>query len=241
MQKIILYIISDSIGNTGLTLANAFTAQFPDIDFEFQRHPFTRTLSLLSGLLKSAQRDDAVIVHTFVDPDLSDYVTQFSLEHNLSAIDGISNSIAVIQKKSGFDPIRIPGGNHNLNQSYFDKIEAIEFAVRYDQTADVTGLSKADIIILGAPKTSKTALSLFLAMQNYKVANFPLTVDTQIPKELFKIESQKIIGLKNTSATLNTETELITNLYKKIKCLVIDVADRSIEETATLITESLSN
>lgn len=156
------------------------------------------------------------------------------------------------------------GAQHSLNQKYFDRISAMEFAVMYDDGKDPKGFLEADVVLLGVSRTSKTPLSLFLANKNLKVANLPLVPETHIPKEIYEIDPKKIIGLTNDPSVLNEirrqrmiayglnpdttyssmdsinkELESAQALYKKLGCYVINVAHRSIEETAALILEHL--
>lgn len=263
-KKMAVFIISDSIGETAYNLATAATVQFPDVEFDYQRFPLTKTTSLLAGILEQAKRADAFIVHTLVGKGLAAYVNEFCAENQLCVLDGMSKLIQTISSKTGTTPLLQAGRNHKLNKTYFSRIEALEFAVTYDDGKDPTGFLKADIVLLGVSRTSKTPLSLYLANKNYKVANLPLVPQTRIPEELWQVDPKKIFGLTNDPQVLNNirrerlvtyglnpetnysnlnniEAELAfaEKLYHKIDCLVINVSNKSIEETATLITESL--
>ena len=152
------------------------------------------------------------------------------------------------------------------DKEYFNRIEALEFAVTYDDGKDPAGFLKADLVLLGISRTSKTPLSLFLANRGYKVANLPLVPKAQIPAEIYKVDPNKIFGLTNDPEILNgirrermisygldpdthysnidnieSELNFANELYKKLGCPVINVAHKSIEETAMIITESLDN
>ncbi|KRL38452.1 pyruvate, water dikinase regulatory protein [Liquorilactobacillus uvarum] len=264
-KKLSIFIISDSLGETGYNLAQAAYVQFPGIDFKLTRFPLTKTTSLLGGILNQAKRADALIIHTFVDPHLSEYVTSFCKNNKLSVLDALSPMIDMIKGKTGSNPLGKAGLNHNLNETYFNRIKALEFAVTYDDGKDPSGYLKADIVLLGVSRTSKTPLSLYLANKNLLVANLPLVPKAKIPDEIWKVDRQKIIGLTNDPKILNNirrermltyglnpdtnysnvdnieaELEYANDLYKKLGCLVINVSNKSIEETATLITESLA-
>ncbi|GAJ25485.1 ATP/GTP-binding protein [Liquorilactobacillus sucicola DSM 21376 = JCM 15457] len=263
-KKISLFIISDSLGETGYNLAQAAAVQFPNIDFKLHRFPLTKTTSLLGGILTQAKRADAFIIYTFVDQKLSEYVSSFCTANSLCSLDALSSLLETIQQKTGAQPVRQAGLNHNLNETYFHRIKALEFAVTYDDGKDPSGYLKADIVLLGVSRTSKTPLSLYLANKNFLVANLPLVPKAKIPDEIWQVDRQKIIGLTNDPKILNNirrermltygldpdtkysnvnnieaELEYANDLYKKLGCLVINVSNKSIEETATLITESL--
>ena len=246
-----VYIISDSLGETGNNLAQAAIVQFPKADFKVHRYPLIKTISILTGILHKAVRENAIIVHTFSDSKLSD-------------IDALSGIINLLAERTGDEPLHKAGINHNTDHAYFKRIEAIEFAVTYDDGKDPSGFLKADIVLLGVSRTSKTPLSLFLANRGYKVANLPVVPKTHIPDQLYQVDPKKIFGLTNDPSILNNirrermisyglnpdttysnmdniqaELDFAMELYKKLGCPIINVANKSIEETATLIMESL--
>ncbi|PWG00766.1 pyruvate, water dikinase regulatory protein [Levilactobacillus bambusae] len=264
MKQLDLFVISDSSGETALTVAQTALSQFPSLKVNFQRFPFIQTTSILNGILKLAGQKQALIFHTLVDPALSNLVITFAREHHLAEVDCLQPAMHTIQALTGEVPESVPGLVHNLTDTYFDRIAAMEFAVAYDDGKDPAGLLKADIVILGVSRTSKTPLSLFLANRNLKVANLPLAPQTQVPKELWEVNPNRIFGLTNRPELLRKirqermisyglpvesaysdthkiqeELDYADQIYKKIGCLVIDVSNKSIEETATIIMESL--
>src|SRR5690625_3955838 len=89
-----------------------------------------------------------------------------------------------------------PGIVHQLDEDYFKRVEAIEFAVKYDDGRDSRGITRADLILIGVSRTSKTPLSQYLALKRLKVANIPIVPEVDPPRELFNLEStKKCIGL----------------------------------------------
>ncbi|HJE15647.1 MAG TPA: kinase/pyrophosphorylase, partial [Lapidilactobacillus dextrinicus] len=169
-----------------------------------------------------------------------------------------------VSKRFELEPTHEAGALHHLNETYFDRISAMEFAVLYDDGKDPRGFLEADVVLLGISRTSKTPISLFLANRNIKVANLPLVPQAHIPDELYQVDPKKIIGLTNDPKVLNNirrermiayglnpdttysdmdaikkELAFAKALYRKLGCYVINVANRSIEETATLIMEHL--
>lgn len=261
-----VYIISDSLGETGYSLATAAAVQFPKVKFNYRRFPLTRTKEKLQQVLNQAENDNALIVHTFVNPNFSAYVNEFGEKHDLTILDGMSNLIHAMQEKSGDQPLGQPGRNHKLNQTYFKRIDALEFAVTYDDGKDPAGFLKADVVLLGISRTSKTPLSLYMANKNYRVANLPLVPQAQLPKEIWQVPKKKIFGLTNDPQVLNSirrermityglnpdtnysnldniqaELAYAQDLYQKLGCTVINVANKSIEETATIIIEQLED
>lgn len=176
----------------------------------------------------------------------------------------MSNLTEAIEQKTGQQSKEDPGNMRRLDQHYFDRIAAIEFAVKYDDCKDPRGLLEADIVLIGISRTSKTPLSSYLANQNYKVANVPLVPEIPIPAELTQIPRNRIIGLTNSpeklsairkvrlksigldeSSSYSSENRILEELdygyriFKQLGCRVIQVEDKAIEETAALIIEKV--
>ncbi|UQS86535.1 kinase/pyrophosphorylase [Nicoliella spurrieriana] len=265
MKKLNVYIISDSSGETAFSVARIAVSQFPDVDVNYQRFPFIQTKSILTGILKMALADNAIIFHTLVNDELSSMIRTFTAQNGLYNSDCLQNSLNVISERTGDRPVRVPGLVHDLNEKYFDRIAAMEFAVANDDGKNPGGLTKADIVILGVSRTSKTPLSLYLANKNLNVANVPIAPNTQLPQEIWDVDPNRIFGLTNTPKALKKirrarmvayglspdtpysdpvhikeELKYAKNLYNKIGCVVINVFNKSIEETATIIMESLN-
>ena len=259
-----VYIISDSVGETANKLSQAAMSQFPTTDFNVSRYPFVRGEGTLLSILEQAKNENAMIVHTLITDGLSKIACDFCQEHNLFCFDLLNPMVDEIVKRTGSTPSKEPGALHQLNGNYFHRIGAIEFAVKYDDGKDPKGFLEADIVILGVSRTSKTPLSMFLANKNLKVANLPLIPESHIPDQLWKVNPKKIVGLTNDPELLNSirrermiayglnpdttysdrdrineELEFAQNLYEKLGCLVINVATKSIEETAAIILDTL--
>lgn len=150
-----------------------------------------------------------------------------------------------------------------MDEKYFGRIEAIEFAVKYDDGKDQHMLHEADLVLVGISRTSKTPLSIYIANKMYlKVLNIPLVPEVEPPKELFEIPKKKIIGLTNSIEMLNKirtervrciglkngsnysslsriieELNYAEKIMKKLGCPIIDVSQKAIEETAQVILE----
>jgi regulator of PEP synthase PpsR (kinase-PPPase family) len=151
-----------------------------------------------------------------------------------------------------------PGARATLNETYFKRMEAIEFAVKYDDGVGARGLEEADVVLVGVSRTSKTPLSMYLGYLGHKVANVPIVKGIAPPPELFKAPPEKIVGLtidaerlaeirhvraramgasKQYAELLEVYEELdeAAAVHRRLGCPVIDVSDLSIEETAARI------
>ncbi len=261
MKKISIYVISDSVGETAQQVSRASISQFDISDnYEIKRFPYVMDIESLKNILNNAKNEDAIVVYTLVNETLLNIINKFCKDEGLSHIDLMTPLFREISKKTNIKPKREPGLIRKLDEGYFKRVDAIEFAVKYDDGKDSKGILKADIVLLGISRTSKTPLSMYLANKNIKVANVPLVPEIPIPKELFEINPKKIIGLTNTPEKLNgirkerlkalglsssssyanlerilQELDYSEQIMKKVRCPVIDVSNKAIEETAEII------
>lgn len=260
-----IFVISDSAGETASKLAAASMAQYPTVDFSLFRRTFAKEEDKLKRALEDAKRENAMVLHTIVNDRLVKIANDFFEEHNMYHFDILTPPVAEIERLTGIAPTREPGALHHLNENYFKRIEAMEFAVKYDDGKDPRGFLEADVLLLGVSRTSKTPLSLFLANKNLKVANLPLIPEAHLPKQLWETNPKKIVGLTNDPDILNgirkermrtyglpadtsysdiekirKELAFANDLYEKLGCVVINVASLSIEETASMILNALN-
>ena len=264
-KEVNIIIISDSAGDTAFNNAVAAAAQFPDAQINYRRYPFIINKEKLEDTFAEiVQYPNLLLIYSLVKDEMQIPVIRFVREHQIQSVDILSPAIESIQKLTGLKPQQRIGAQHKMNQKYFDRISAMEFAVMYDDGKDPKGFLEADVVLLGVSRTSKTPLSLFLANKNLKVANLPLVPDTHIPKEIYQIDPKKIIGLTNDLSVLNEirrermisyglnpdtsysnidaikkELDSAQKLYDQLGCFVINVAHRSIEETAAIIMNHL--
>src|SRR6056297_2292937 len=260
MQNLNILAVSDSIGETAEQISRAVLRQF-DIDNQnIIRFSHTDEIEKIDKILKEAEKLNAVIVFTIVIDDLKKYITEKSKDRNIIAIDVITPLMNPLMEYFGLKPKETPGLLREMDERYFRRVEAIEFAVKYDDGKSTRGIKEADIVLIGISRTSKTPLSMYMANQNIKVTNFPIVPEVEPPKEIFEIKPKKIIGLTANPEHLNRirkerlkalglkdnasyadlnriveELEYSTKLMKKIGCKVIDISNKAIEETAGII------
>lgn len=261
MEELKVYIISDSLGETGEVVVRAALSQFKTDNYEFNRYSHIKDLIKLEKIMKQASKEEnALIVYTLVNEKLVKFVKEYAKGCNMVTIDLISPLIDALSQKLNNEPTRRSGAIRDLDDAYFSRVAAIEFAVKYDDGKDPRGFFEADVVLLGVSRTSKTPLSMYLANKNIKVANLPLVVESEPPKEIYKIPAKRIIGLTNTPEKLNEireerlkslglpknsnyaclsrildELEYADKIMKKIGCPVINVSNKAIEETADIV------
>ena len=250
-----LHILSDSTGETAARLVAALEAQFPEQPFEEVRHPQIQTLDDLRLAVSRAKGRPAVMVYTFVDRELRESMRALCRSARLHYADLLGQPIDSIAKVSGMTAKMKPGARPPLNSAYFKRMEAIEFAVKFDDGVG-SGLRAADIVLVGVSRTSKTPLSIYLGYLGHKTANVPVVKGIEPPPELFEIDPLKVIGLTIDAERLAEirsarvrgmggknrryaelyeiyeELEQAAALHRRLGCPVIDVTGLSIEETA---------
>jgi [pyruvate, water dikinase]-phosphate phosphotransferase / [pyruvate, water dikinase] kinase len=266
-EKTHIYVLSDSIGETAELLAKAASIQFDQyLIGEIHKYSFVSEKYQFDEIIEKASMHKSMIVYTLVKSESREYLASQSAKRNVVAIDALGPIIKVLAYLSKSEPKREVGLNRKLNDEYFEKVESVEFAVKYDDGKDPRGILKADIVLLGVSRTSKTPLSMYLAYRNYKVANIPLVPEVSPPKELFEISPKKIIGLTNDPEKLNSirierlkdmgmksnstyanmdrilsELDYAHQLFTKLRCPIINVSAKAIEETASIITSIVSH
>src|SRR5437763_650296 len=189
-----LHMISDATGETAQRLVQALEAQFPDQEFLEIRHPRVESIADLQLAVDRMKGRPAVVVYTLVEAELRDSMRALCRKAKLHYCDLLGHPIDAVAKVSGQAAKMKPGARPPLNDAYFRRMSAIEFAVKYDDGVG-SGLNDADIVLVGVSRTSKTPLSIYLGYLGYKTANVPLVKGIEPPPELFTIEQSKIVGL----------------------------------------------
>src|SRR5213594_4402819 len=263
-QPVELHVISDSTGETAARLVLALEAQFPDQAFEEIRHPRVEAVEDLALAVNRAKGRPAVLVYTLVKPEWRDEMRRLCRRAKVHYCDLLGHPIDAVARVSGQAARMTPGSRAPLTPAYFRRIEAMEFAVKYDDGVGA-GLDEADIVLVGVSRTSKTPLSIYLGYLGHKVANVPIVKGIEPPKELFELDPTKIVGLtihanrlaeirrarvRNLGANNRRYAELAevydeldeaAAIHRRLGCPVIDISELSIEETAQRILRTVES
>src|SRR5437016_6925700 len=189
-----LHVVSDATGETAARLVQALEAQFPDQEFVEIRHPRVESEQDLQLAVNRMKGRPAVVVYTLVKPEMRDCMRTLCRRAKLHYCDLLGQPIDAVARVSGMSAKMTPGSRPPLNSAYFKRMEAIEFAVRFDDGVGA-GLHDADIVLVGVSRTSKTPLSMYLGYLGYKTANVPVVKGIEPPLALFEIDPTKIVGL----------------------------------------------
>ncbi|MDQ0197885.1 pyruvate, water dikinase regulatory protein [Neobacillus ginsengisoli] len=263
-QREVVYVVSDSVGETAEFVVKAVATQFNGGQIDIRRNSYVDDLEDIEDVILLAKKAHSIIAYTLVVPALKEYLDRRATEEGILAVDLLSPLMNAFVTRFNKQPHHRPGLMRKLDEEYFRKIEAIEFAVKYDDGRDPRGITKADIVLVGVSRTSKTPLSMYLAHKRFKVANVPLVPEVPPPDELFEIPRKNCIGLIISPDKLNEirkerlkalglasqanyasferildELDHAEKIMKRVGCPVIDVSNKAIEETAGLILEVL--
>ncbi len=256
----IVYIISDSIGETAEFVVNAVASQFNSGNVTVRKEPFLTNVERLKQVIKEASQVNSMIAFTLVMPELRQAVYEEAKKYNLPIVDVLGPMLEGFSKIMPADPRLEPGLVRRMDEDYFRRVAAIEFAVKHDDGQDPKGLLQADVVLVGVSRTSKTPLSMYLAHRKLKVANYPLVPEVEPPQELFWIPKNKIIGLtihpdilrEIRTERLNTlglkaranyasmerileELEYARRIMRRLNCPVFDVSNKAVEEVASKV------
>lgn len=265
VDNLTVFIVSDSLGETAEGVARAALSQF-DVHARLRRFPHVDGDEALNALLTSIRETPphALVVYTVVITHLRDRLRTELDALRVPYLDVMGRALDAIEAMLGRAPTHSPGLTHRLDEGYFRRVEAVEFAVKYDDGKDPRGLRLADVVLLGVSRTSKTPLSMYLANRRLKVANVPLVPEVDLPPELSQVPAERLIGLTIDPQSLQLirqvrlqaiglpegspyadlgriEEELVYahGVFRRLGCRVIDVTHRAVEETAARVLEVL--
>ena len=260
-----LYLLSDSVGETVLRVSRATTIQFENwSELEFRTHFNLVSKAQIDQIIAEARLHESCFIYTLVAEDLSSHLAELLAMHNIPALDIMGPALDIVGGLLESKPMYSPGLTYKLDASYYERIEAMEFAVRYDDGKNPRGFLAADLVLIGVSRTSKTPLSMYLANRGFKVANLPLILGGFVPEELEQVPKERIIGLTISAEKLlqvrqerlkelrlppevsyaqkgqiEKELQAADALFQRLDCQVIDVTYKAIEETASKISELL--
>ena len=264
MERQPIYIVSGGSGETAQRMVQAALTQFTKGESSslVRRFQNVRSFEDLDRVLGMAGDKRAVIVHTTVSQELRTYLAVRCAELRITQVDLFGNLLDTLTLYLRERPEEKAGSFHAVGDKYFRRIEAIEFALKFDDGIDMTGLASADIVLVGISRTSKTPLSMYLAMEGFKVMNVPLVPGVPLPPELAPIPQGRIVGLTIQADRLQEirayrlkrlgaqgsadsysdlgrimdELAYADEVFKTHRRWpVLDVTGRSIEETAGLV------
>jgi len=260
MKQFELHLVSDSTGETVSSVARAATVQFDDIEPREHIWSLVRTKGQLDKVIAGIKANPGVVMYTLVDKDLRDLLKAECLKLSIPCIPVLAQIIAELTTYLGIESSHLPGRQHELDEKYFSRVDAVNFTLSHDDGQMTWELQEADIIIIGVSRTSKSPTCMYLAHRGFKAANIPFVSGCPLPPDLEMLKKPFIVGLTISTDRLiqirksrlqslkqeedtnyvdleKVEAEILESrkLFTKNKWPVIDVTRRSVEETAAQI------
>jgi regulator of PEP synthase PpsR (kinase-PPPase family) len=190
-----IYIISGGIGASAEQLVHTVLAQFPEDAVAISTLGNVRELAQIEGVLRQAQCDGCLVVHTLINPQLRSALIALAAELGVEAIDLLGPLAGWVTRKLGTPPLGQPGLYRQLHREYFDRVSAIDFAIAHDDGKNPRDWPQAEAVLVGVSRVGKTPLSFYLAVLGLKVANYPFTPPIPFPPALFELNPRRVIGL----------------------------------------------
>ncbi len=256
----VLYIVSDATGETAYRVTRAALTQFKDHLVDIRWRQGTRTVEQVKEIVCEAAQTNALIVHSIVIPELRQAILDESRIHDVPIHDVIGPALLHLSDWLGDQPAHRPAVLNQINESYFQRITALEYAVRHDDGRNAGELDRADLVLVGVSRTSKTPLSIYFAYRGWMVGNVPLVMGIEPPDILFRLPRSRVVALTvraDRLATLRSKrqrrlhmkgsydsTDSIGEELRHAREIIarggwptVDMSIKSIEEAATEILE----
>jgi len=259
-----LHLVSDSTGETLRTISKAAIVQYGEVRAIEHLHPLVRTDKQLERVLNEVEQAPGIVLYTIINRELGRALEASCARLKLPCVPILDPIMQVFDSYLGAPHSPVVGGQHVLDADYFRRIDALNFTMLHDDGHVPDDLDKADIVILGISRTSKTPTSIYLANRGYKTANIPLVLGLPLPPQIEKPTKAFVVGLvanperiaqirRNRVMTMADrqlgdyvdrdqiakEVAFSRALCQRHGWPLIDVTRRSIEETAAAIIQSL--
>lgn len=255
-SPVTIHILSDSLGETADAVARAAAAQFPAGTFRTERLPKITTVEELNSCVELHCGEECIFFYTLAEADLRSAMTLIVQRMGVKAVDIMGPGVELLASVSNQVPRGIAGTMRTPDEAYFDRIEAMEFAIKHDDGQHPEGLLDADVVLIGVSRTSKTPLAMYLAAKGFRAANVPLVAGSTPPEELFSVDPRRVFGLISSVETLleirmrrmdelgsyipgyaereqvECDLEEAYAIIRRIGCLIVRTDKRAIEETA---------
>lgn len=194
-HKFFVHLVSDATGTTLLGLSRACLAQFEGIEPIQKFWPLVRTPKQLEKIITQIQDNPGPVIFTLVDKTMRKRLQERCEELGVPCVAVLDPIIRGLSSYLGKHAKGVPGLQHAMDDAYFRRVEAIDFAMRFDDGKTLSGLKEADVILVGVSRTSKTPTSVYLARRGIKCANIPLVPGVEVPPEKFDLKHPFYVGL----------------------------------------------
>ena len=255
-----IHLVSDSTGETLNAMARAVCARFDDVLPIEHIYALVRSPQQLERVLQEIEGTPGVVLHTIVDKNLRSALEQGCRDLEMTCVAALDPLVGALARYLGASLSTRVGAQHALDHDYFNRMDALNYAIGHDDGQATKDLESADVVLVGVSRTSKTPTCIYLAHRGVRAANVPLVPGADPPAQLFSLKRPVIVGLtvspdrlihirRNRLLNLNqsrgssyTEAEAVRDeiirarrLFERHGWPVIDVTRRSVEETAAAV------
>ena len=259
-HKFHLHLISDATGETLYSIAKATCAQFSGVEPIEHVYALVRSTKQLDRAMLGVAENKGVVMCTMMNTDLRAALEERCNDLGVPCIHVLDQVLSALGAALGTEISHKTGGQHEMDAEYFKRMEALNYTMQHDDGLGVEDLGKADIVLLGVSRTSKTPTCIYLAHRGIKAANIPIVPQIELPEaietlkvplvvglvsspdRLVKIRRNRLLSLKQDPDTdyvdleaVRSETAFARQLFARQGWPVIDVTRRSVEETAAAI------
>jgi hypothetical protein len=210
-----ILVVSDSTGATAEHVLQAALAQFDAADVVVERRAETRTIEQIQNVVVEAHQTGSMLVHTLASTGLRREIYLRANERGLHSVDLLGNLLSDLSGYLGAPAGGVPGGLHRFDENYYRRTDALTFVVKHDDGLRIEEVGRADIVLVGISRTSKTPLSIYLAVRGYFVANVPIVSRVDPPDPLFRIPQKKIVALRMDAVRLNNIRQQRLKYYRQ--------------------------
>ena len=274
-NRLNIHVIADSSGESAARIARAAKAQFPKLTIDIISHPrikdAEKAIAAFREIAKSSETNPdlpIVVLYTFVNPEMRALIKQLCEENQLQHADLLGDTLAAMANATGRTADGVPMRPVLAEADYFDRISAMEFAVRNDDGVMPSAIAEADIVLVGASRSGKTPLSLYLGYVGYKTVNVPLVPSIEPPAQLREIDRWRIVGLTIDAerlleirsrrvkglggygtkdggyadlAKIYDELDEVGRIQRSLGCPIVDTTGLAIEDAAARIVDIVDN
>ena len=260
MKKFHLHLVSDATGDTLISLATAALAQFEGVESDRHIWPMIRSDIHMGPVIAEIEKNPGLVMFTLVDHTLREILSDECRRLQVPCVPVLDPIIGALENFLGAESRELPGRQHIMDADYFKRIDAIQYSLHHDDGQSVQDFERADVVLIGISRTSKTPTCMYLANRGLKAANIPLVPGISLPDEVLNLKNVLVIGLtaspdrlvhirrnrleylNQTANTNYVDIEAIKEEVINARRLFdakgwpkIDVTRRSIEETAAAI------
>lgn len=260
-----IHLVSDATGETLYAIAKAALAQFDGVKVDEHAYALVRSAPQLARAIDHIRAHPGLVFFTLVNPELRATLLTQCAGLSVPCLDVMEGPVEIMRQFLGMTQTHRPGGQHEVDQAYLQRIEALNFTIQHDDGQALETISQAQVILVGASRTSKTPTCVYLAIRGVRAANVPLVPGLPLPQQLLSAGNTLIVGLwaspdrlvavrrnrltglgeqRDTDyidlESVRAEIAATRKLFERYDWPVIDVSRRSIEETAAAVLNLLT-